>query len=334
MDFDLVTAAMQLSPEDRQLLASQVLRRRMGEESMRLANSQANRFNTLAAVTQMANNEGAAAAAQTAMKSAQAQHKPLSLGSQGFALPSSGEFVASPMYEDEQEANRTLKKTLAQDRIAQQQAAMAQNAQLAQDRIAQQREAAQMRNALGMTMAAIAQQRADQAGAKIAAAPKGKVIPGSEVRQLTERESIAGAMNGLVETFKPEFGGEGSTLLAGAKNALGRMQPLGIGKGYAERANWWQNYAEQANKVRHALFGSALTANEQAAFEKATITEGMHPAEIQRRLGQQAVAATSAYNKLVQNYGRAGYDMSGFNPLTPSAGRPGDKYLENSDAHP
>ena len=92
-----------------QELQAQLLRRALQAGALQQANQQAAAFDPLAAVTQMANNPGAAAAAQSAQKSQQARFKPISMGSQGFALPASGDFVESPMYVDEKNAAREAK---------------------------------------------------------------------------------------------------------------------------------------------------------------------------------------------------------------------------------
>ena len=61
----------EVTPEEQQAILAQVLR---GKQAMQLANEQANRFNNLAAISQMANNPGAAKAAAFAQSSAQKQY--------------------------------------------------------------------------------------------------------------------------------------------------------------------------------------------------------------------------------------------------------------------
>lgn len=338
MDYSLISGAQQLSPEQQQQLVAQALRRSNGAASLQQANANANRFSQLAAISQMANNQGIANAAELANKNAQAQYKPLSLGQMGFALPSSGEFVESPMYRDERNAQRQSQQDIANSRIEAQAQAQRERLQAQADRAG---EMSQLRLALeGMRSADrqdsmnLRRDLADEkAAAKREAAAKGKALPGSDVRALTDKESSAGSLLDLSNSFKDEFAG--TPKLATLQNTLGRYQPLGYGTQYADQSNWWQNYNDQKNKIRHQLFGSALTAAEQAAFDAANITEGMDSKEIRRRLTQQHQASVRAYNKLVANYGRGGYDMSQFNslvePATPLPGagkpRPGDKYL-------
>ena len=340
--YDLADFAMQMPPEERAMLTAQILRRRQQSEAMQQANAQANRFNNLAAITQMANNPGAANAAASAQKSAQAQYKPQSLGMQGFALPASGEFVSSPMYEEEQGARREEKRTILRETLGSREA-LAREAEEGRNeraaaQVAAQREAANQRFMLGQTMAEIRRAQAEAAkataGEKAAKTAQGRTLAGSDVRDLSKKEGTASGFLTLAQSFKPEYAG--TTFLATAENALGRYQPLGVGKGYADQSNWWQNYNNSKNEIRNALFGSALTATEQAAFDRANITEGMQADEIRRRLGQQSQAAARAYNKLKANFGRAGYNIGEFNDLSepqqvPAPGgqppRPGDKYL-------
>lgn len=309
--YDLADFAMQMSPEERAMMTANLLRRRQSSDALQQANAQANRFNNMAAITQMANNKPAADAAATAQRNAQAQFKPVQMGNQGFALPSSGEFVSSPLYEDEQNAARTARRDALTSQI-QSRADMAR--MLEQGR----NDRANDQNTLRALIALLGSQDRNRAidvreSTGGPAGPKPKGLAGSDVRELTKRESVASSFGELVNSFKPQYAG--TTFLATAENALGRYQPFGMGQRYADQANWWQNYNNAKNDIRHALFGSALTVAEQAAFDRANITEGMSPDEINRRLRQQHRATVQAYNKLKATYARGGYDMSQFNDL-------------------
>ncbi len=107
---------------DPQAVQAQLLRRALQAKALQDANANAHQFDTLAAVSQMANNPGVAQAAKIAQTNAQGRYKPLSLGAQGFALPASGDFVASPIYEDQKNSDRLLRQTLADQTAAQQKA--------------------------------------------------------------------------------------------------------------------------------------------------------------------------------------------------------------------
>lgn len=310
-----------VDPMAQQKAAALLLRRQQQAGSLRGANQAANRFNTLAAVTAMSNNEGAAQAAQLAARNAQSQNKPISLGAQGFALPSTGEFISSPMYEDEREAVRQATRTAAAEKTAAAREAMERRLEYQRDRDEQAR-------ALRLTLAQIGQsganaRQSERLDAKQAtAAAGGKVLPASNVEKLSKKQGTAQAMADLAGTFKDDFAG--TPLLAGTQNTLGRF---GLSDKYKDQSNWWQNYQEQTNQIRHELFGSALTAPEKKSFEEATIVPGMASTEIKRRLAQQHRATTSAYNKLKKNFGAAGYNMGQFEDMaepgvTPLPGQP------------
>jgi hypothetical protein len=45
----------------------------------------------------------------------------------------------------------------------------------------------------------------------------------------------------------------------------------------AQTVNWWKSYWEYISKVRNQLYGATLTSNEQADFERFTITPATTP---------------------------------------------------------
>jgi hypothetical protein len=87
------------------------------------------------------------------------------------------------------------------------------------------------------------------------------------------------------------------------QNTIGRN----VGGGYGEQAQWWQDYQTQKNTVRHALFGSALTATEKAEFDKAAITPGMSDETVSKNLQRQKMIAQRAARKLAAAYAKSGY---------------------------
>jgi hypothetical protein len=133
-------------------------------------------------------------------------------------------------------------------------------------------------------------------------------LPVNAVQDLNKQAGIAETMANLANTFKPDFASSAPGIpgVGNAQNYMGRS-----GLGSKERANWWQNYNEQANIIRNSLFGSALTLTEKQAFESAMIGPNMDPSVISVRLKQQAAAAQKAYNKIVQSMQASGYDVSG-----------------------
>jgi hypothetical protein len=304
---------MNSAPEEQEMLTSvlaKTRRRAQEQAALRAATQNSQRMDTLAAVAPMLNNKGALQAALSAQKSQQGL-APVQMGNTGFMLPGDGSFVESPMYADEKEAARQSALLQTMERIKSQQL-------INQNNVDQRRDAANQRFALGSMMAEIARMRAeaaqaaatDKAERKAAEAAKGRTLPFGAIEKITKQQGLAESFVALANSFKDEL--SGTPGVAAWQNTLGKYQPLGLGKRFGDQSNWWQNYNDEKNLVRNALFGSALTKTEQDAFDRANINEGMAPPEIRRRLGQQAAAAQQAYEKIIKNLAANGYDVSGF----------------------
>jgi hypothetical protein len=296
---------LDLSPEQKQILAAQALRAKLllGENSQ-----QQNKFSTLAAASHLFNNPALAQAAQAAHQAQRQRHAPLSASAQGVMLPDGG-VVESPIYTGERMMMRNQQRDLKDASIAQ--AAQAQTERLTAqkelqtERLEAQRQRASEANALRMAIAAMRGGGGGGSSTPTAAPQRsGKTLPAGQVEKLSKSQAVADAYGALLGSFKDQFGG--SPLLANAQNALGRF----VGVGYEDQSNWWQQYQEQTNMVRNQLFGSALTLTEREAFDRANIVPGMKPSEIRRRLAQQAEITAKGVRRLTENYGRAGYDVS------------------------
>lgn len=294
---------------------------------MQQASNKANQFNILAAVGAMSNNKQVAAATAMADQQQQKRYAAKQMGTQGFALPESGQFLPSPIYLNERESERAQRTSALEMSIAarkEQEAARTEATnQRAADSNALRMTLAQMGIQSREQLAAMAREsRASSAAARAAEKPEkvdnGRILPGGEIRKLSKSEDLVAGFGDLLSGFKDEFGGSYGTV--GAKNFIGRNMP---GSDYAPQSNWWQNYNDQKNSVRNALFGSALTVGEGKAFDAANITEGMAPKEIKTRLAQQQAITTRAYNKMVENFGKSGYDVRGFSPATSAGTLPG-----------
>jgi hypothetical protein len=275
------------------------------------ANQRANLHNTLAAVAAMSNNPAAAAAAKMAAADQQRQYSPTRLGNQGFMLPDTGAFVPSKIYKDEQQAAREEKRN-----------ALAASLAARADADAQREQGRADQRALLLTIAGM---RSDDARYKVDNAPAragagGKPLPTKDLKDLASNAGLVETFNGLSDGFDDKYSSAGST---GVKNMLGKYQPLGIGAGYADQANWWQNYADQANAARKLLSGTAVTASEAANFDKANVTEGMSSTEIRRRLQQQKEAVARGHDKILKYYGDGGYNTGDLMPLGAAAATPG-----------
>lgn len=133
---------------------------------------------------------------------------------------------------------------------------------------------------------------------------KGKPLGGRDVDKLMSAGSSFDDHDRLSTSFKPEFGGWYSGALGDLANTAARN----LGLGNKDAAAWWADYQTQKNQVRHALFGSALTATEKGEYEKADINPGMTPDAITKNLDRQKALATRAARKLADFHLRAGQD--------------------------
>lgn len=299
---------LDISPEQKQILAAQALRAKMllGENSQ-----QQNKFATLAAASHLFNNPALVQAAQAAQAAQRQKHTPISTTSQGVILPD-GEVVQSPLYSGEKMEMRNQQRAMleaqAQARAEQQAAQLAAQREMQQERLAAQAQQAEQNRALRMALASM------RGGGQVSSSgekPAGKVLPAGQIEKLSKSQAVADTYSSLLGAFKDEFAGR--PLLANAQNALGRF----VGAGYEDQSNWWQQYQEQTNMVRNQLFGSALTLTEREAFDRANIVPGMKASEIKRRLAQQAEITNKGVRRLTENYGRAGYDVSGLTSAAP-----------------
>lgn len=335
---DLADFAMRMTPQQRQQFMAEALRQR-GQSSPQLAaaNENAHSMDMNAAMAPLMNNPGMVDSANTAAKNTQARFKPTQMGQQGFALPASGEFVESPMYTQERDAARdaarenVLSRTMASQQTARER--LDAQAQMQHDRLAAQQENAARDRELRMTLGEMRlgqlreglELRKTLAEEKANKPAKPKVLPYGGVKDLTAKEETMVGFNDLAQGFKDDYATGVIPGAVAAQNLGGRMG-LPFMRQYGDQSNWWQNYNDKKNQIRHTLFGSALTATEKAAFDSANITESMAPAEVRRRLSQQSAATTRAYNKLKANAARAGYDMDGFpdypEPEAPKPGAP------------
>ena len=127
-----------------------------------------------------------------------------------------------------------------------------------------------------------------------------KALPNPAVEKLSAAGAALENTNRQVSTFKDEYGGH--TLAGEMSNTAGRI--LGDNSGQAQ---WWQDFEASANQTRHALFGSALTQTELAAWTKTTITPRMNSDEIRKNLTRRIAIETSAAQKLARGYTALGY---------------------------
>lgn len=127
----------------------------------------------------------------------------------------------------------------------------------------------------------------------------------TDIGKLTEESQKFSDLTRFADTFKPEYAGYASSVAGNAANLIGRNLPENR---FSEGASWWQSYDRFKNVTRHELFGSALTATEQSAFEKADISPAMNPYQIKKNLELQKEIVTNGLKRKADAMISAGYD--------------------------
>jgi hypothetical protein len=224
------------------------------------ANARANKLNTLAAVAQMANNPGAAAAAKMAQAQQYKQFAPEKMGQMGYALPGSGDFVESPVYKQEKQATRDAKDAL-----------LVQSLQARKDLRAQQEEGLNQRaadaNALRQTLAQMS----------ISARAANRVDPAIKAEEKRNKDIETGVTKfaGTLEKAGiPEL--ESALTTAEARLSKHKMGELpGYGRFEGAIPDWAASNEQQmsrsdmqqaANILLKARSGAAVTDPEQQRF--------------------------------------------------------------------
>jgi len=112
--------------------------------------------------------------------------------------------------------------------------------------------------------------------------------------QLIKKSGTLDSYLNLLDGFKEDFGGYKLEVVGDVVNSM--KKKFGDESG---QALWWQQHDILKNKLRHELFGSALTKVEKENFDKITIDPGQHPSVIKANLAAQFNIAKSAAQKLI-----------------------------------
>lgn len=285
MEYDLASFVQQQSPEQRQQMLAEVMRQRSRSAALQGANQQAHQFDPLAAIAPLLGNPGAITAANTAAKNASAQHKPLSLGPQGFALPSSGDFVPSPIYEQEQDERRQARSDLANQSQETKRHALSQTLEAQANRAAEaeqgRRDRAQQSdetrrliasqgNALRETLAAI---RGAAAGERRSDKEAAALDKAATKKSADLDKSLVKYAQFLDKTGVPDF----DAALATAEGTLakyekgklpgyGTFESLNPGWGQTEIQTTRADMQQAANILLKARSGAAVTDSEMRRF--------------------------------------------------------------------
>ncbi len=137
---------------------------------------------------------------------------------------------------------------------------------------------------------------------------KGPNMSVSDITKLSEEGGKNANLSGFLKSFEPRFAGA-TPGLGEVKNWVGRTMPEGMTSPDArEGAAWWQAYDKYKNTVRHDLFGSALTATEQAQWDRADIKNTMQPEQIVKNLQVQHDIIQKGMTRKASALVQAGHD--------------------------
>lgn len=142
-------------------------------------------------------------------------------------------------------------------------------------------------------------------------------LTGPEEKLLDEGAQKAQGAQRLLSSFQPEFAGMagGSENLANLELAYNRRM-AGSNSPEEASANWWQDYQQFLNQVRHGIFGSRLTAFEVEQFNKAAVTPNMAPNLAQQNLTRQNDLLQSALVRQASATAAAGRNPDQISKLT------------------
>lgn len=127
-----------------------------------------------------------------------------------------------------------------------------------------------------------------------------------DTSKLTEEGGKFASVNRFLGNFKDDFGGA-TPGLGDVRNWVGRTLPF-ADESAIKGAEFWQDYDKYKNVVRNDLFGSALTANEQAAFDRADIKNTMNPTVIKSNLKIQKEILEGAMRRRANSLIASGYN--------------------------
>jgi hypothetical protein len=152
------------------------------------------------------------------------------------------------------------------------------------------------------------EQQRIQSEASIAAAQARLVAAGMPQNVATKFSAMSTKLNAvdfLRTKFKDDYTGLSNFLLGDKNIALNRVNPFGD----ADKADWWQTYSQLVNDVRKGLFGTALSVQEKAEFEKQVITARTDPKIAKRNLdNQMRILEGAAGNEARATAGKYGAD--------------------------
>lgn len=231
----------------------------------------------------------------------------------------SDQLIKEPVREEERQFKSEEAKAARVDRMEQVKAQMQARAEELRmrledrglDRASREQMAAEMRALTGgiarmndQTRRDLAQLSAETRTTVAGQKPQTPVSP-TVVKTLGGLRQQAEALNDVSGSFKPEYG----DLAGGVGGTVGGFLPKSMGGDkYRAATDWWKNYENSAALVeRHEKFGTALSAGERQAWQKATIAPGMSADTIKQNLATRAELAKKVYNQSVDEYSKTGH---------------------------
>ena len=163
--------------------------------------------------------------------------------------------------------------------------------------------------------AAAARNAADNAAAITAAQAKAsnpKNLPAGIRKDLKEHSDTMAQILNLQDTFSQDyFGTPGGNVVAGAMDTAANAWANVSGSessATADRQRWWKAYDTMQSKIRHGLYGSALTDTEKADWDKANISHGTPGADAQKIFHDRAIMSSRAMLKTIAEAEGGNYD--------------------------
>ena len=133
--------------------------------------------------------------------------------------------------------------------------------------------------------------------------PKSRSLSSAAVGDLTEAGQNAQDINRLQTTWSDNYAGYG--VGGELANLAGSHIP---GSQYADQSQWWADYANRRNDLRHSKFGASLTPGEKSEFAKADINPNMQPPVIKANLARQQKILNGAAKRLAKVWIKQGYN--------------------------
>lgn len=120
-----------------------------------------------------------------------------------------------------------------------------------------------------------------------------KAVPQRTQSTLNDLGDQAAQLISLNQGFNDSYFGYGSGIVGRTANLFTEN----TGMGDTSRVDWWKQYDAMNNVVRHNLFGSALTKNEQYLWDRSTVNPGTTPSVARTRLDTQWKLLQSALKR-------------------------------------